>query len=301
MKKSSRGILLIAISFILVGVLTISVWVIFRTPKTGSFDGNRAYQDVITQVNFGPRVPGTPAHQVEIDWLTSQLSGLGWVTEIQTVEYQGVQIQNVIAKKGLGSPRIVFGAHYDCRQFADKDPNLGLRTLPVPGANDGASGDAVLLELARELPKDPPFQTWLVFFDWEDQGEINSHDWSLGARAFVDSLTSYPDTAIIIDMIGDIDLNIYKEQNSTPELVTAIWDTASRLGYQKYFINQSKYSIIDDHIPFLQKGIHAIDIIDINYSYWHTTGDTPDKVSPQSLGIVGNALLKWFTSIPYKR
>jgi Zn-dependent M28 family amino/carboxypeptidase len=250
----------------------------------------------VTQVDFGPRVPGTSAHQKEVAWLTSQLSNMGWVTEIQSINNEGIQLQNVIAIRGEGSPWIILGAHYDSRQFADQDPDLGLRINPVPGANDGASGVAVLLELARELPENPTYQIWLVFFDWEDQGKINGQEWILGSRAFVDSLTQNPDATVIIDMIGDKNLYVYLERNSDPELSAEIWNVARNLGYQNYFISKEKYSMLDDHTPFLEKGIKAVDIIDFDFPYWHTTGDILDKVSAQSLGIVGNTLLNWLQS-----
>jgi glutaminyl-peptide cyclotransferase len=296
MKSFKRAILPIAISFVLLGLLTVFAWLNIHSPTPSGFIGDRAYQDVITQVDFGPRIPGTSAHQVEVDWLVSQFSGLGWITEVQTINNEGIQIQNVIAKRGQGSPWIVLGAHYDSRQFADQDPNLGNRLKPVPGANDGASGVAVLIELARILPKDLSNQIWLVFFDWEDQGRINGQQWILGSRAFVDSLTQNPDAAIIIDMIGDKSLDIYFERNSDPWLSEEIWSAAKNLGYQNAFINKEKYSMLDDHTPFLEKGIKAVDIIDFDYPYWHTTGDTSDKVSAQSLEIVGNTLLNWLQS-----
>jgi len=296
MKRSKRGILLLVISFVLLGVLTIIAWGVFYSPKAGDFEGSRAYQDVVTQVNFGPRVPGTSAHQAEVDWLISKLSSMGWVTEVQTINNAGIQIQNVIAKRGEGTPWIILGAHYDSRQYADQDPNLGMRISPVAGANDGASGVAVLMELAREFPQNPAYQIWLVFFDWEDQGKINGQQWILGSRVFVDSLTQNPDAAVILDMIGDKNLDIYLERNSDPGLSAEILTAARIMGYQKYFINQEKYSLLDDHTPFLEKGIKAVDIIDFDYPYWHTKGDTPDKVSAQSLGIVGNTLLNWLKS-----
>jgi Zn-dependent M28 family amino/carboxypeptidase len=296
MKNSKRAIIWIAISFVFLGALTIVAWLNIHSPAASRFDGNRAYQDVVTQVDFGPRVPGTPAHQAEVNWLVSQLTSLGWFTEVQTINNESIQILNVIAKRGKGFPWIILGAHYDSRQYADQDPNLGNRLKPVPGVNDGASGVAVLLELARILPKYPSYQIWLVFFDWEDQGKINNQQWILGSRAFVDTLTQNPDAAVIIDMIGDKNLDIYLERNSDPTLSTEIWGIAKDLGYQSTFINQDKYSMLDDHTPFLEKGIKAIDIIDFDYPYWHTTSDTADKVSAQSLSIVGNTLLKWLQS-----
>jgi Zn-dependent M28 family amino/carboxypeptidase len=170
----------------------------------------------------------------------------------------------------------------------------------MPGANDGASGVAVLLELSRVLSSRLDKKIWLVFFDAEDNGNIQGQDWILGSREFVDKLEGKPDAVVIIDMIGDADLNIYWEKNSDPNLSVEIWDAANEIGYSDVFIRQYKYTIIDDHIPFVRAGIAAVDIIDFDYPYWHTTEDTPDKVSPQSLEAVGTTLLHWLESTDKK-
>ena len=177
--------------------------------------------------------------------------------------------------------------------MADHDPDPKLQTQPVPGANDGASGVAILLELARNLPEDLNQQVWLVFFDLEDQGRIAGYDWILGSQAFVNQLSGSPDAVIVIDMIGDEDLQIYKEKSSSPALVDEIWQVAKTLSYDEIFSDEGKYSILDDYTPFLNAGIQAIDIIDFDYPYWHTAGDTADKVSAESLEIIGNLLLTW--------
>ncbi len=189
-------------------------------------------------------------------------------------------------------PQFIIGAHYDTRMFADQDPDPAQHTTYVPGANDGASGVAVLLGLARSLPKDT-VPIWLVFFDTEDNGNIEGWDWILGSREFVKNNPIQPRAAIVVDMIGDADLNIYKERNSNPELTNAIWAAAKELGYESKFIPEYKYSMIDDHTPFLQAGIPAVDIIDFDYPYWHTVQDTPDKVSAESLQAVGETLRTW--------
>jgi Zn-dependent M28 family amino/carboxypeptidase len=200
----------------------------------------------------------------------------------------------VIAKRGRGSPWIIIGAHFDTRIYADQDPDPQKRALPVPGANDGASGVAVLLELARVLPPDLPGEIWLVFFDAEDNGSIPGRDWAMGSRAFVEgALEGQPDAVVIVDMVGDTDLNIYLEKNSDQTLMQEIWEVAEGLGYSDYFIPSYKYRIIDDHIPFLEANIPAVDIIDFDYPYWHTTSDTLDKVSAKSLQIVGDVVLTW--------
>jgi Zn-dependent M28 family amino/carboxypeptidase len=226
--------------------------------------------------------------------MRTELESAGWQVEVQESEALGHPVKNVVAKRGDTSPQIILGAHYDSRMFADNDPNPANHTKPVPAANDGASGVAVLLELARTLPKDS-VPTWLVFFDAEDNGQIAGWDWLLGSREFVKHNVIQPRAVVVIDMIGDANLNIYKEQNSNTDLTDEIWSTAGRLGYGSNFIAQYKYSMEDDHTPFLEAGIPAVDIIDFDYPYWHTTADTPDKVSAASLEAVGNTLWTWIT------
>jgi len=137
---------------------------------------------------------------------------------------------------------------------------------------------------------------WLVFFDAEDNGRIEGWDWILGSRAFVDSLQFKPEAAVIVDMIGDADLQIYLERNSDKVLRDEIWQAAAGLGYDEVFIPEEKHSMLDDHTPFLEAGIPAVDIIDFDYPYYHTTQDTPDKVSAESLQVVGDTLLTWIES-----
>ena len=240
----------------------------------------------------GARIPGTQPHANTENWIVGQLKKSGWYVEIQDLKFNQKPIQNIIGKRGDKGPLIIIGAHYDSRPVADQDPVPENKLKPVPGANDGASGVAVLLELGRVLPKDLDKRIWLVFFDAEDGGNIAGSDWILGSRAFVEKLVDKPDAAIVIDMIGDKDLNLFYELNSDNTLSQSIWQQALDLGY-KQFIMQPKYRMLDDHIPFIQAGISAVDIIDFDYPYWHTTQDTPDKVSVESLHAVGDTLLRW--------
>jgi glutaminyl-peptide cyclotransferase len=261
------------------------------------FDGQRAYQDLEAQMAFGPRTPGSQAHAQVIEWMKAGLAQSGWTVEVQDTTQDGQPVHNVIAKRGSGAPWTIIGAHYDSRMKADNDPDPARQNQPVPGANDGASGVAVLMELARDLPKDLNGQVWLAFFDSEDQGKLPGWDWILGSRAMANSLTGRPDAVVIIDMIGDANLNILKEQNSYPVLVDQIWNTAASLGYEQEFIPRKGYNMLDDHTPFLEKGFHAVDIIDFDYPEWHTTADTADKVSAKSLQIVGDTLLAWLKQV----
>lgn len=263
-----------------------------REPDSLSFDSSRAYADVQTQVAFGPRMPGSAGHTQIREWMRAELESAGWQVEVHESERMGHPIYNIIAKRNAEPPQIILGAHYDTRFFADNDSDLTKRSEPVPGANDGASGVAVLLELARSLPKDTP-PVWLVFFDTEDNGRIEGWDWILGSRAFAEEIPIQPRAVVIIDMIGDADLNIYLEKNSNKVIRDEIWGMAASLGYSDVFINQEKFSMLDDHTPFLEKNIPAVDIIDFDYPYWHTTQDTPDKVSAESLRAVGDTLWHW--------
>lgn len=261
-------------------------------PDPVPFDGVRALADVQTQVDMGPRIPGSEGHAKVRAWMREQLSQAGWAVEVHETSRMGHPVFNIIAKRSDEPPQIIIAAHYDTRMIADHDPDPLKVTEPVPGANDGASGVAVLLELARTLPKDT-VPVWLVFFDTEDNGRIEGWDWILGSRAFADEVKVNPRALVVIDMIGDANLNIHFEKNSNVEIRQEIWDTAAMLGYSNAFIPEEKYSMIDDHTPFLEKGIPAVDIIDFDYPYWHTTQDTPDKVSADSLKAVGDTLLHW--------
>jgi Zn-dependent M28 family amino/carboxypeptidase len=261
-------------------------------PVQDRFDGKRALADVKRQLDFGPRTMGSPAHARAVEWIQAELKKAGWAAEIKPAAHGTQKIQNIVGRRGEGRPWIILGAHYDSRFVADQDPDPAKRKLPVAGANDGASGVAVLLELARVLPQDLKSRVWLLFIDAEDNGNIPGWDWILGTKAFAAQLTEKPDAVVIVDMIGDEDLNIYHERQSNARLTAEIWQTAARLKFAQ-FIDRPKYEILDDHVPFLERGIPAVDIIDFDYPYWHTTADTFDKVSAESLRAVGETLLVW--------
>ncbi len=297
-----RSFLLIAVIIFMAAILVTAGFLLRdRIQAKGkgitSFDGQRAFQDIQYQVSLGPRTIGSSAHAQTIAYIQDQLERAGWQVEVQSLDVNGHPIQNVIAKRGKGAPWIILGAHYDSRFLADRDPIPANRELPVPGADDGASGVAVLLEIGRSLPSRLDGQIWLVFFDAEDNGGLMGWDWIEGSRAFVANLKGKPDAAVVVDMVGDTSLDIYMEANSNLVLKNAIWQQAADLGYTQ-FHPTVKNSIIDDHTPFLEAGIPAVDIIDINYKYWHTTSDTVDKVSPTSLEAVGRTVLAWVMKYP---
>jgi Zn-dependent M28 family amino/carboxypeptidase len=275
-------------------VVAVLAWYFSFRPVSAKeeFDGERAYADVVAQVGFGPRIPGTEGHARVIEYVQTELAAAGWQSEIVADEFKGQMVKNIVATHGDEAPAILLGAHYDTRIYADNDPDPANYPRPVPGANDGASGVAVLLEIARTLHADSvPVQ--LVFLDAEDNGRIPGWDWILGSSAYAASLESRPQAVVIVDMIGDANLNIHMERNSDPKLTAQLWGVAKRLGYENAFIPDYKFRVLDDHIPFIEQGLRAVDIIDLDYPYWHTIQDTPDKVSAQSLDMVGKTLLAW--------
>jgi len=257
------------------------------------FDGRHAYERAEEQMNFGERTPGSEGSKRITSWIASQLVENGWVVEEQMFLYEDTEITNLIAKRASdqNEPPIILGTHFDTRPLADRD-NVD-PTAPVPGANDGASGVAVLLELSRVLDQaDPEIPVWLVFFDAEDSGGIDGWEWSVGSAHFANDLDVVPLAVVIIDMIGDENLEIYQERNSDELLSQEIWGVASGFGYDG-FVSEYKYAMIDDHIPFKRRGIPVALLIDFDYPYWHTTEDTIDKISGSSLEQVGRTIQAW--------
>ena len=283
---------MLAVSLIAVVLVSILVWQLgsFAPSQNVTFDGERAYRHVIAQMEFGPRIPGTEGNRKAGDYIAEQLKQTGWAVEFQEFGYMNTPIRNIIGRANPEKgPIIILGAHYDTRRWADQDPAQS--TEPVPGANDGASGVAVLLELARVLDLSKVHhEIWLVFFDAEDNGYIERWNWLVGSTYMAETLRVQPEAMILLDMIGDSDQQIYYEVNSDHALSERIWSVAAQLGYGDRFIPQARWQMIDDHIPFAHRGIPAIDIIDFDYPYWHTINDTTDKVSPDSLERVGRTL-----------
>lgn len=295
----------------------------FSGPKT-AFDGQAAYAMVKTQVDFGPRVPGTPGWQKTGDWIVAQLKQLGdSVTEQRfrhvTPSGDTIPIRNIIAHIAPEkTQRVLYVTHWDTRPTADNDPVIGNRHTPIPGANDGASGVAMLIQVAAALKKTPPnVGVDLLFVDGEDYGSFDNYSDTLSNPNVLIGSTYYaahmdttkkPLYGVLWDMIGDKNLDIYQEGNSVseaPEVVTRVWQVAQQLGYSKYFINSGGEAFYDDHTPFLYRDIHVIDVIDGDYGpkdalhsdgWHHTLEDTVDKVSAQSLQIVGDVAVKLVTS-----
>lgn len=259
---------------------------------SAQFDGQRAMQHAAAQMQWVPRDTGSLGWQQCGDYIIAQLKNQGWQVEEQPFDYKSVRCRNIIGKHGSG-PQIIIGAHYDSRRRADQDPDPAKRDEPVPAANDGASGVAVLLELARVLqPEHLGHEIWLAAFDAEDNGDLDGWEWTVGSAYMANSLAQSPAAVVVVDMIGDADQQIYYEQNSDVPIREAIWSVARDLGHVS-FVPQPRYSMIDDHTPFLQRGFRAVDLIDFDYPYWHTTADTLDKISAASLASVGQTLELW--------
>nr|WP_290666343.1 M28 family peptidase [Ardenticatena sp.] len=260
-------------------------------PKN-EFNGENALALANQQCTFGPRPTGSPALERTRSWLEEQLNATGWNATEQRGTFRGMEIVNIVATRGTGRP-ILIGAHYDTRPMADQDP-----TNPngwILGGNDGASGTAALLELARTLDIPENLQVQLAFFDAEDRGNIDGWPFSVGAEQFAaNPPTPRPEAVVILDMIGDRNLQIYRERNSDPKLTDVLFDIANELGYlNNGFYNEPRWTIIDDHLPFIRRGIPAVDLIDFDYPVWHTMEDTCEQLSAESLHKVGRVVETW--------
>ena len=263
--------------------------------NTLKFDSQRAFAHLKKQCAFGPRPLGSKAHDETKSYLLSELRKYADSVEIQEFEHKGYKLSNIIAQFGRTSePSILLCAHWDTRPTADQELDPTMRLKPIMGANDGASGVAVLLELARLFGgRRPPVPVTIALFDGEDFGPT-SKDMFLGSRYFAKSVDkSKLRYGILLDMVGDKDLQLPKEQYSqtrAPKVVEKVWAAAKSLGYGHIFTEETGFVVVDDHLPLLDKGVPCIDVIDFNYAYWHTLEDTEDKCSARSLGAVGETI-----------
>jgi len=283
-----------------------------KSKKTTAFDGERAFNHVKAQVEFGPRPAGSPAIEKAREYIVRELKSYGLNTTFEEFTENTprgkVKFKNVIAElPGERSDAIIIASHYDTKPFKE---------FTFVGANDGGSSTGALLEIARlmgpETLKDGQkrkFTYWFVFFDGEEAfcrewGEcLDGKDNTYGSRHMVERLKKEKQlnrvkAMILLDMIGDKDLTIPREEGSSQWLVEAIWGTAHQLGHTKEFPNRPFSVGDDDHMPFLRAGVPAVDIIDLEYgdspeenNYWHTKEDTLDKISARSLKIVGDVVL----------
>ena len=273
------------------------------------FDAAQAMRWVEYQVAAGPRVPGRPGHLAIAEWLERELKARADSVEVQafthvTAAGKKLELRNIVARfRPSDANRILYVTHWDTRPIADSDPDSAKRGLPIPGANDGASGTAMMLEVADALKKTPPsVGVDLLFVDGEDYGSFEPadslKDVLIGARYFAKHLPAgyRPLFGVLWDMIGGRDQVIYQEGYSldhAPEVVERVWSTADSLGLGRMFRPTVGGGIVDDHVPLLDAGIRAIDVIGFeNYREWHhTMQDTVDKVSVATLADIGRLAL----------
>jgi glutaminyl-peptide cyclotransferase len=276
-----------------------------RRSAVREFKADSAFQYVHTQLAFGPRIPNTEGHHKTGDWILQRLKQTADSVEVQPFDHITVTGQTLRLRNFIGhfrpdqSDRVLFLAHWDTRPKADKSANLGDQQKPVPGANDGASGVALLLGVADALKQKPPtLGVDLLFVDGEDYGNFTAgkdQDVLLGSRYYAAHLPKIkPLFAVLFDMVGDVDLQIFQEEYSVanaPEVVQRVWTRADELGFGRIFRPTVGYALVDDHVPLQKAGIRTIDVIDFDFPAHHTVNDTEEKVSAKSLGIVGEVAL----------
>ena len=269
-------------------------------PSHPPFDGKRAWADLERQVAFGPRPSGSPALKQTRDYIVSELKKVGIDARQQTFTArtpQGeVAMANIIGTiPGRRPERIALASHFDTKLF---------REFRFVGASDGASSTAALLELGRVLKqRQNDLTIELLFFDGEEAvvDWNTNNDNTYGSRHYVQAAREAGTlrtlaALVLLDMIGDRNLMIRRDANSTPWLVDIVWNAAARIGHRSVFSNELT-SIDDDHMPFLRAGIPSVDVIDLDYPAWHTAADTLENVSPKSLQIVGDVILAAFPDI----
>ena len=270
------------------------------------FDGQVALGYLRTQVEFGPRVPGTEGHRRQAEWLEQTLRERADTLIVQAWSHvtgtgDTLPMRNFVARFQPGAAeRILYLAHWDTRPVSD-GPNSTNPKAPVPGANDGASGTAVLVAVADALKKTPPgLGVDLLFVDGEDYGDFSKqpNDVLIGARWYTKHQPpgATPRFAVLYDLVADANLQLYQEGNSltgAPDVVQKVWDVAGRLGYTDYFRPDSagRHTLTDDHVELQRAGIRAIDVVDFDYPAWHTPDDDLSKVSAASLQVVGDVAM----------
>jgi peptidase M28-like protein len=268
-----------------------------QAPAPPRVDGAAALRHVERLVAIGPRVAGSAGAERARAYIVGELRRAGIEPEVQrfeaTTPHGPVRMANVIARlPGRRPDVIMLAGHYDTKLFT---------SLRFVGANDGGSSGALLIELARRLAKAPrEYTVWVVWFDGEEAFETwTSTDSLYGSRYLAADLARtgrLPRALVLMDMIGDRDLNIRRDTYSTPWLTDILWASAARLGHAKFFLNDPM-PVEDDHAPFLKVGVASALLIDFDYPPWHTADDTLDKVSAQSLAIVGDVVLDALPSI----
>ncbi len=268
-------------------------------------DGARAFALVESLCAFGPRAPGTPGHDRAKTFLHDRLRAASPDVRVDgfTIAREGgglVAAANLVARfRPELEDRVVVAAHWDTRPRADRDPDPDRRAEPIVGANDGGSGTALLLLLAEAMASSPPpVGVDLVLFDAEDWGrEGDLGQYCLGSRHYASALRGgpLPRAGLVVDMVGDASPAIRRERaslSSAPRLVESIWRIAREVGADA-FLDEDGTLVYDDHVPLIQAGIPTVLLIDLDYPFWHTRADLPDKVRPGSLQQVGDVLFAW--------
>lgn len=283
-------------------ILALSSCYSFSTDSNDElFDGERSLEHIRAQVEFGPRTISNPrAREHTLKYIEDNLSRLTTKITRQPFSAYGLEGINIWAtfvghRDRTNKSRLMLGAHWDTRPISEKDSDPSKQDIPTSGANDGASGVAMLLELARIFSLNPPPVTIdLVFFDLEDMGNIDGLPFAIGAREFVKRNQFYrPSGGIILDMVCDKDLviprELYSKKNAV-DLMDHIWSIAKKQNAQS-FLDKDGTFITDDHLPFLEVGIPVVDLIHYPFPYyWHTSEDTVDKCSSNSLKQVGDVI-----------
>lgn len=279
-------------------------------PVPATFQKDLAWKHLVKQCEFGPRVPGTKAHDDCQAYILDEMKKSCENVHVQSFThawpYTGktYTMSNLIGEQNWkdAKVRVLLTAHWDSRPFADQDPNPANRKTPILGANDGASGVAVLLELMRAVKgrlKD--VGVMVLMNDAEDLGP-DMPDMLLGTIYFANHLPDpKPDYGILLDMIGPKDVVVPMEQNSleqVPEVMNAFYDAMKAAGLESTFPKKTGDWVEDDHFPLIKAGVPTIDLIDFDYKPWHTIGDTVDKCSAESLEKIGKGLEAWLLKSP---
>lgn len=276
------------------------------TPKfvAEPFSGEHAYQYAARQMEFGDRSTGSENSIRMGDWLVEELRILGWDVVIQPFSAtDGTPARNIIAVRSANpapAGSAILMTHYDTRLFADRDADPANQSQPAPGANAGASGTAVLLELARTLDVTATGHTiCLAFLDGEENGGLEGWEDAAGSAQFVQRLENdlprcrSPRFAVYLDLLGSSSQRFYAESTGTTALTKAIWEAAAELGYQNAFINEPTWSATDAHSRFVAAGIPSITLADYAYPHRDTLADVMEQLNAESLGRVGITLKTW--------
>ena len=294
--------------------------------KPAKIDGKRAYGYLQDICKIGPRPAGSAANARQRALVAKHFEKFGATIKEQPfngsdpLSGKSVAMANLI---GSWFPdrvdRVVIGVHYDTRPFPDEDPNPENRKIPFIGANDGASGVAMLMEIAHHLKESPtPWGVDLVLFDGEELvyggGQNQTGDYFLGSKFFSKDYSTKQRgrtkttpryaAGLVLDMVGDKDLAIDKEQYSlelVPRLVRDVWSVAKALEIKQFRDRTSRVAVQDDHLPMNNGGIPTIDLIDFDYPHWHTAGDLPEQCSAESLEAVGKVVTAWLNKPKPKR